>query len=157
MFGIAECARADLAVELLDRGDAEAFGGLWQVSHDGDRVASHDATLGSQPFTYDVSDARLQQLAQDLRSGDPERVAEAQLHVQPGAYACSTPKIDRIVDIARSVPGVRGAQIAGAGLGGCAMILVTEDARDPLMRKLVEHGHEASEYSPVEGAGPIGL
>ena len=46
--------------------------------------------------------------------------------MQPGAYACSTPEIDEMIDIAAAVPGVAGAQLAGAGLGGCIMILAHE-------------------------------
>ena len=49
--------------------------------------------------------------------------------MQPGAYACSTPEIDQMVDIASAVPGVAGAQIAGAGLGGCIMILAQQETR----------------------------
>ena len=45
-----------------------------------------------------------------------------------GAYRCSTERIDRMVDIARGVGGVYGAQLAGAGLGGCVMILADSSA-----------------------------
>ena len=80
--------------------------------------------------------------------------------MQPGAYACSTPEIDQMVDIACSVPGVAGRQIAGAGLGGCIMILAHE-GRVAAVRKALAAGY----YRPrglepaaipcitVEGAG----
>ena len=45
-------------------------------------------------------------------SEDPDRAEEAQLYLQPGSYGCSTPDIDRMVDLACSVEGVVGAQIA---------------------------------------------
>jgi galactokinase len=95
-----------------------------------------------------------------LASEDPDRVLRAQLFMQPGAYACSTPEIDHMVDLACAVPGVAGAQLAGAGLGGCIMILAREEAV-PDVRKALTAGY----YRPralesaaipcitVEGAG----
>jgi len=43
-------------------------------------------------------------------------------------FFCSTVRIDQMVDIACSVPGVVGSQIAGAGLGGCIMIVAKKAA-----------------------------
>jgi len=58
--------------------------------------------------------------------------------MQSGSYACSTEEIDRMVDIACSVPGVAGAQISGAGLGGCIMIMAKKEAVEALRKALVE-------------------
>ena len=57
-------------------------------------------------------------LIRDSVSPDPARRDRARLWMQPGSYACSTPKIDRIVDLAGAQQGVVGAQLSGAGLGG---------------------------------------
>jgi galactokinase len=54
----------------------------------------------------------------------------------PGGYACSIEQVDRIVDRALALPGVLGAQIAGAGLGGCCMVLVTTDRAAALADEL---------------------
>jgi N-acetylgalactosamine kinase len=64
-------------------------------------------------------------------------VTSAQLHRQPGAYRCSIREIDALVDIACRTPGVLGAQIAGAGLGGCAMILA-ETATVPKLQERLD-------------------
>ena len=77
-------------------------------------------------------------LIEDLHSNEPARVQSAQLLEQPGAYRCSTPEIDALVDIACRTPGVLGAQIAGAGLGGCAMVLTETDAIGRLEDRLME-------------------
>ena len=98
------------------------------ISHDGERWFRVADDLTAEPFTRRVSDAYLRGLIADLESDDPARVERAQLHRQPGAYRCSTPEIDALVDIACRTPGVLGAQIAGAGLGGCAMVLAEEEA-----------------------------
>ena len=65
-----------------------------------------------------------------------------------------------MVDIASSVPGVVGAQIAGAGLGGCIMILVREESVAAVRRALAMRYYRPRELEPaaipctaVEGAG----
>jgi N-acetylgalactosamine kinase len=155
MYCLAECERAKLAADVLRQGDADALGRLWQASHDGDRVVGYDAALNAYPFAVDVSDGALQALREALAARDHAVRHKAALHRQPGVYACSTAVIDLIVDLALRVRGVKGAQLAGAGLGGCAMILVERDAVDTLVAHLGAHGYEAAEYFPVEGAGPV--
>ena len=93
-------------------------------------------TLQAEPFCTDISDDRLHALIDDLISWDRQRAAAAQLHRQPGAYRCSIREIDALVDIACRTPGVLGAQIAGAGLGGCAMVLAESEAVSPLTHRL---------------------
>ena len=80
--------------------------------------------------------------------------------MQPGGYACSTAEIDTMVDIACSVEGVAGAQLAGAGLGGCIMMLARKDALSSVHKALVEKYYEPNKLEPailncitVEGAG----
>ncbi len=112
------------------------LGDLMKISHDGERCYHVDDSLRAEPFQANISDDRLHALIDDLISWDRQRVASAQLHRQPGAYRCSIREIDAIVDIACRTPGVLGAQIAGAGLGGCAMVLAKVDAVDPLTERL---------------------
>jgi hypothetical protein len=118
-------------------------------------VTGHDADLQPRPWEYEVTDAYLEGLKADLRSGDPARQGRAQLHRQPGKYACSTPELDLIVDLAGRQPGVRGAQLAGAGLGGSALILVHESGCEGLIAALGERGFAAKPYYTVEGAGVV--
>ncbi|HIQ06181.1 MAG TPA: galactokinase [Anaerolineae bacterium] len=134
LFGLAEMARSRLCLNYLKAGDVNAFGEMMRISHDGDRVVRYDALWKPHPWTADVSTEQLWQLVEDLESGDPDRVLRAQLYQQPGGYACSAPEIDLMVDVALRTPGVLGAQLAGAGLGGCMMALV-EDEAIPLLRE----------------------
>ena len=54
-----------------------------------------------------------------------------------------------MVDIACAVPGVVGAQIAGAGLGGCVMILARRDAVDAVSDALTKQYYSPNNLKPV--------
>ncbi|GBC94379.1 Galactokinase [bacterium HR16] len=157
VFGLAECERSRRTAALLHEGHIDTFGQWMNRSHDGDRVARWNTDGDDfQPFAVDYSDTVLQHLAQQAEHNLPD----ADLVWQPGAYACSTPEIDWMVDVALRVPGVLGAQILGAGLGGCILVLVREDACDAVQRALTDHYYaprnlepEMFVCSPVAGSG----
>ncbi len=160
LFGAAEIARSAIGIDILEAGRIEQFGELMNISHDGDRVSApgHDGQY--RPLPEDCSDEYLNNLIADLASEDPHRVLRAQLYMQPGAYACSTPQIDLMADIARSTPGVAGAQIAGAGLGGCLMVFAEKDAVPAVEKALIRKYYRPNKLKPaiipcipVEGAG----
>ena len=162
LFGAAEIVRSRLCPELLESGQVESFGRLMKISHDGDRVSRAARDGSYQTVAESPGDQSLQRLIVDLASEDPHRVLSAQLYMQPGYYACSTPEIDQMVDIASSVPGVAGAQIAGAGLGGCIMVLVKKEAVETVRRTLAAKYYRPRGLQPaampcitVEGAGLV--
>ena len=163
LFGLGECARTAICPSFLARGDIDGFGQLMRVSHDGDRVARLVAGA-MEPYDNEFTDAKIDQLLADLASQDPARVARGQMHMQPGGYGCSTSDIDHMVDLACGVDGVAGAQLAGAGLGGCIMVLVREGRVDALVSKLAaeyyrhaaEGGRDRVEVcAPIAGSGAI--
>ncbi|GIV15367.1 MAG: hypothetical protein KatS3mg022_0802 [Armatimonadota bacterium] len=145
IFGLAECERSRRTASLLQEGRIEVFGQWMNRSHDGDRVACwNEHGDDHQPFAVDYSDATLQRLAEQAE----RHPADADLVWQPGAYACSTPEIDWMVDVALRMPGVLGAQILGAGLGGCILVLVREDACDALQQALIERYYAPRKLEP---------
>ncbi|MHB1354821.1 MAG: GHMP family kinase ATP-binding protein [Anaerolineae bacterium] len=148
LFGLSEFERSRTGADLLAEGRVIEFGRLMNASHNGDRVVCYERDGVAQPYQYQVSHEYLLHLISDLESGAPEKVQAAQLEWQPGAYRCSTPEIDRMVDLALEVPGVVGAQLAGAGLGGCMMVLAHHTATAVLVEHLT-----ASYYAP-RGASP---
>lgn len=99
-YGVSEIARSAQFMETLAAGDYVALGEMMKTSHDGDRVVWPDGQSARVPSA----------------DGSP-----ASWH---GAYACSTPKIDGLCDLLDGAPGVYGAQLVGAGLGGCVVALV---------------------------------
>jgi N-acetylgalactosamine kinase len=149
LFGLAECERSRLAPQLLAANDLAGFGQFMRNSHDGDRVTRYDTDWQPHPYTGPSSNGYLLDLMADLESGEPARVTAAQLHMQPGAYACSTPALDLIVDVALRTEGVIGAQLAGAGLGGGAMALVRDDCVGELEKQLIRRYYEPAGLEPA--------
>jgi len=154
LFGLSETSRSDRFADVLRAGDLEQMGRFLRTSHDGDRVVRWGADGKSRRFVVRLDDAALQRLAD----------ANADLTAQPGRYACSTKAVDQLVDIAEATEGVVGAQLAGAGLGGCMMIVVGAKALDGLMRRLRSEFYRPRKLpfgafvcSPVAGAGLLGV
>ncbi len=149
-YGITECQRANKCIEILESKDYEALGRLMSTSHDGDRVAR-----GKRPYDYSVPDSYLLKLINDYRQGD----TAAELYNQPGGYGCSTETIDSLVDFAVSVDGVVGAELSGAGLGGCIIVLVKKEYTGHLLDELKKFYYDkkslpmgAQVFLPVAGS-----
>ncbi len=161
LFGITECRRSDRFSRLLNDREFSGIGKMMRISHDGDRIVRH--RLGrSRPHAPACDDRQMDRLIRDSFSPDPARRENAELWMQPGSYSCSTSKIDRIVDLADAQPGVVGAQLSGAGLGGCAMILVRTEAVEQTLAHLTHTFYEAQGLEveayvcrPVAGSGLI--
>ena len=163
LYGVAECIRSSMAAELLNAGDVAAFGQLINLSHDGDRVT---ALVDGRRIPVDNSlpDARIQELVDGLDSADPQRVAQARLWRQPGGYDVSCEEIDTLVDIARATPGVAGAGLVGAGLGGSVVAVAVEHSAGNVLTNLAEQYYgprglpvAAQIVRPVGGSGVIRL
>jgi N-acetylgalactosamine kinase len=125
LYGIAECIRADMVPRCLQTDDIKTFGKLISISHNGDRVTK---LVGGKRVPTDNSypAARLDVLIGDLESGDPQRISRARLWRQSGGYNVSITEVDVLIDIALATPGVIGAGLVGAGMGG-SIVVVTED------------------------------
>jgi hypothetical protein len=162
LFGLAECERGRLFAEALKSKSSDTIGRLMNVSHDGDRVVRFSPDGQRLPYQSPTSNGYLLDLIEDLESGDPERVLGAQLQWQPGGYGCSIPEIDLMVDVSLRTEGVIGAQLAGAGLGGCMMVLARKDALPRLIGNLTEqyyhpYGKEPAIMvcKPIAGSGVL--
>jgi len=160
LYGAAEVVRSRICMDYLEPSRINKFGDLMKISHDGDRVSRAGDDGNYIPVKASCSDEYLNNLIADLASEDPERVLHGQLYMQPGSYACSTEQIDRMVDIACDVPGVVGAQIAGAGLGGCIMIMARKACVAAVEKALIKHYYKPNKLKPdiiacttTEGAG----
>ena len=137
LFGISECLRSERACDIIASGDYQRLGAMMNVSHNGDRVWKN-----GKPYDYSASDSYLKGLIRNLKDG--VNIEDSRIINQGGGYACSTPEIDGLVDLACSCPGVLGAQIAGAGLGGSVIILVESGSADSLIYVLDEKYYKPS-------------
>lgn len=133
LFGLSEIERSRGAADLLRQGAIGELGRWMSRSHDGDRVSVWAAGADQPSLYYHPVD---DEAMEDLLYASLRREPATEMQLQAGAYGCSLPEIDHMVDIALSVEGVRGAQIAGAGLGGCMMALTRVDACDRLRAAL---------------------
>ena len=145
LFGLSECERSRACPTLLRRQSIAEFGRWMNISHDGDRVVRWDRADNSLPFTLDYSDDTMDRLAAEAET-DPAGDGLVSLS---GGYSCSIPQIDHMVDIALSVDGVLGAQVLGAGLGGCILVLLREDAYDDLKKALEKRYYLPANTEPA--------
>lgn len=118
LYGIAECERSRMCSTLLQSGQISDFAEMMNISHNGDRVVQF---IDGKVVDYDyyITDKKLHTLIEKSENGD----LDAALYKQPGGYACSIEEIDVLIDKTLKQPGVLCAQISGAGLGGCIMII----------------------------------
>ena len=114
LFGVSEIVRAEMAPALLADGEFARFGELMKVSHDGDRVSGRFCGKNDG----------------------------GGLECECGCYSCSTPRIDGLCDLLNSTEGVLGSEIAGAGLGGCVLVLVCKEHEDAVMKRLNEEFYD---------------
>jgi galactokinase len=73
-------------------------------------------------------------------------------------YEVSIPELDSLVEIARSLPGIYGARLTGAGFGGCTVNLVEEKHAHEFIQGLQESyrtktGRETEVYLCKASAG----
>jgi len=156
LFGVGECDRAKQFPKYLQQGEIAKAGELMYISHDGDRVSEWIADR-SRPYRSPYQNEYLVRLAEAAaRSPEVERLSPA---FQPGGYRCSVPEMDRVVDYCKTLPGVLGAGLTGAGMGGAVLVLVRAEQSTQVVAKLRElvslwrPGEPQVEICrPVEGA-----
>ncbi len=87
-----------------------------------------------------TENARVQRARVALQSGD--LLAFGKLMYEAHAsfrddFAASSPEIDKLVEIAATLPGCYGARITGGGFGGCTVNLVAADQAEEFRHELV--------------------
>ncbi|MFC1650038.1 galactokinase family protein, partial [Candidatus Latescibacterota bacterium] len=160
LYGLAEIERAREFARLTKNGQIENAALIMNISHDGDRVTKLDRHGKRIPYNNEAPDSYISTLRENLKNGD----RSAELYRQPGGYGCSTAMIDEMVDTALSVEGVIGAQLSGAGLGGCVMALVKDDYIDCFTEHMTKHFYDKHRLkpqiyltTPIAGSGIVTL
>ena len=130
VYGISECERSKKFYEFLKIGDIKSAGRLMYISHNGDRVVFFRRNFKSSLYENEADDTKLENYIDD----------DIRLDQISGGYGCSIPEIDFVIDLVKNHDGVFGAQLSGAGMGGCAMILVEKKKRDSI-KKLINDNY----------------
>lgn len=141
IYGICECIRSSRCMALIKENRIIELGKLMYISHDGDRVVTFtnfDHTAQPQNFTLTYSNTELDQFKQK----------KIPMEMISGSYACSIPEIDFIVDFMRSLTGVYGAQISGAGMGGCVMAITQHTYSNKIIAALQKQYHDKWGITP---------
>jgi len=132
-YGISECERSKTFYNLVKKGDLQSAGELMNISHDGDRIKKYNISSSEElSFNNELDNTSLKEILESKVSLD---------HIS-GGYGCSIPEIDYIVDYAKQCEGVLGAQLSGAGMGGCAMILVEKDKSEEIQKLIYKNYQE---------------
>jgi galactokinase len=131
-----ECAEA---LRLLRTGDPN-LANLASAAPEQVRDAGLPATLEKRALHVSEENRRVERLvkaleASGLVAGDLLYESHESLRTQ---YDCSTPELDWFVDRARTIRGVRGARLTGAGWGGCAIAVGDVDALNDARAALVK-------------------
>ena len=123
-------------------------------------VSLHDLTQSAQRLPEKIyrrcrhvvsENARVIEAGAALENGDVSRVGELMNESHRSLrddFQVSCDELDLLVDLARSLPGVYGTRMTGAGFGGCTVSLVQPGNVD-------EFKHAVSEgYRKVTGRVP---
>jgi galactokinase len=116
------------------------------------RIAALPAPLDRRARHVVTEDERVLGAVEALRAGDVGRLGalmDASHASQRDDYACSTPEIDRLVEVARDVPGVRGARLTGGGFGGAVVLLVDAEAAGQAAREAVRRAGDVAGLRPA--------
>ncbi len=98
--------------------------------------------------------ARVESAVNALRRGDKQALG-ALMYAGHNSlrtlYEVSTPELDTLVQLTRSLPGCIGARLTGAGFGGCTVNLVEEEHVESFISSLTEEyarltGRQATAY-----------
>ncbi len=153
-YGISECERSKSFINLIKSNQLELAGKMMNISHNGDRVVQFDSNFIEQPYNNELTDKILKKLIQKGSFTSQE----IKLDNLTGGYGCSIPEIDFIVNLVKNHDDVLGAQLSGAGLGGCVMILVNKsystNLRSLITKSYKKQFHKectVSLYKPVNG------
>ena len=158
LFGLSECARSSITAELLREGKMRELGRLMFISHNGDRLVSFDKNGKKNFYKRDITDEYLERLCKNLKKGKKD----AQILFQPGDFRCSCEELDELVDISKTIPGVIGAGLTGAGFGGTILVLVRNKDAGNFLREIKKKYYQARGLPfaaevciPTTGAGKL--
>lgn len=154
-----ECDQA-LAV-LQKEMDIQALGELTVDQFEKVKHLLTDKTLLSRARHVVTENERVKDTVRVLKENNLERFGELLKESHASLkedYDVTGIELDKLVDAASSQPGVLGARMTGAGMGGCAIALVDAESVEQVIAAVQsiyheEIGYEASFYIAQVGDG----
>jgi galactokinase len=116
---------------------------------------SLDPTLFRRAAHIVGENERVAQAVQALEKGDPSKLGSlmnASHESSRTNFENSTPELDRLVAVARALPGVLGSRLTGGGFGGGTVTLVETGAAEDAARELARHSPLAFVCQTADGA-----
>jgi galactokinase len=98
-----------------------------------------------------TENARTLRAAEALRGGDMREMGRLMFLSHESLrddYEVSCRELDLLVEIARSIEGVRGARMTGGGFGGCTVNLVARASLDKFQEMVASEYKRATELEP---------
>lgn len=98
---------------------------------------------------------RVARAAEAFQQGDARtfgRLMNASHESSRTNFENSTPELDRLVAMARALPGVLGSRLTGGGFGGGTVTLVEIAAAEAIARELAKHSPLAFVCRAADGA-----
>jgi len=150
-----ECreALARVAAHIGPAGSRPTYATLTATHAVEELVAVAESHLDGAPrrrFRHVVTEAdRVRRAEMAMREGDLEALGAVLRDSQASLrddYEVSTPDLERLVDFALEA-GAAGARLTGAGMGGCAIALCTDDRLDEVMGMLERKFYGARAWS----------
>ncbi|MBC7894034.1 MAG: galactokinase [Cytophagaceae bacterium] len=163
----ASCARALAAIQVVD----PSVRHLAQSTPEQLAAAVIDTTDRRRARHVIAESARVEAFTAALAAGLPLgtllRASHDSLRTD---YECSTPELDWVVDFAEAAEGVEGARLTGAGWGGCAIAVGSEEGLQALAdaiapayearwgrapRTWLTRAEDGADIDEVEGLDPL--
>jgi galactokinase len=88
---------------------------------------------------------RVDQAVQALKTNDANKLGQLMNQSHESSrhnFENTTPELDLVVDLARTLPGVLGARLTGAGFGGAALALCRRSQAQEAVRQLRDAYHK---------------
>ena len=136
---VAECHEA---VKIMNETNQPKFLRDFTIKHFEAYKSFFTKTIANRALHVINENQRVLDAEKALKAGDLKKFGELMNQSHDSLrdlYEVSSPELDFLVEIARSIPGCIGSRLTGAGFGGCTVSIMEESAIPKYKEKLSEY------------------
>lgn len=136
---VAECHEA---VKIMNETNQPKFLRDFTIKHFEAYKSFFTKTIANRALHVINENQRVLDAEKALKAGDLKKFGELMNQSHDSLrdlYEVSSPELDFLVEIARSIPGCIGSRLTGAGFGGCTVSIMEENAIPKYKEKLSEY------------------